>query len=254
MDCREFEAGLNRLIDAGIWLDERGSSRAEDELSIALARHRSECERCQRTVRGFELLRRAIASSSAPLPSAALADRIERATGAVFARSRSRRRLALAASAAAVAGLMGLWLGSASWRDQPPVALVAAPGRQRPVQGSLGEALAQAASATWDLARETSDPAARLGRPLFDKPAIDARSAVESTSADSTTVVVYLPSLSALAPDTTAAAGALAQVGDRLVDGVRPLSDSARRVFGRLLEPPRNPPHPPPARTSTKGV
>lgn len=250
MNCQEFEESLNQSIDAGTWPGDEVDSSPDD-----FSRHRATCERCRRTMQAFELLRRAIAASASPRPSAVLLDRIERAATRL-PMQRRRGRLALAASVLAALGLTGMWLGRASWKTQPEKARLtatAAPTRNQ-AGGSLGEALAEAAAATWDLARETSDPAARLGRPLFTPRAAlksEEPEVVPNPSA-SLSVGGLIPSLSALAPEATAAA--LEQVGDRLVGGIRPLSDSARKAFDRWLGPPRNPPSRQGTQTSTKGV
>ena len=70
-----------------------------------------------------------------------------------------------------------------------------------------------------------------------------------SPARDRSAAAVSVPSLDSLAPDTAAAGAMLQQVGDRLTNGVRPLSDTARHAFGFLLgtalakpEVPVNPP------------
>ncbi len=98
----------------------------------------------------------------------------------------------------------------------------------------LNEALAGATSATWDLARSATEPAARISRNV-----IDVATTPGSTVPDSGASVpaVSVPSLDSLAPDSDTAAAMLRQVGDSLVTGVRPFSSTARHAFGFLLGP-----------------
>jgi hypothetical protein len=86
--------------------------------------------------------------------------------------------------------------------------------------GPLTDALADATSATWDLAREASAPAARLGRDVLGAAALPGSPTAPET------------------PDPSASAAVvLRQVGDRVNEGVRPLSGSARHAFSFLLGP-----------------
>ncbi len=248
MTCLEFEEMLNRLVDGGIWPSDGGA-----ELPEEFSGHRASCERCERTARAFDLLARAIAATPPSRPSAELAARIERA-----AARRVKRvwlgRLVVAASFLLAVGLSGYWRGRGpilERRDQAPV--VPAPARSG---DSLGEAIAEAALATWDLARETSDPAARLGSPLFARPVIlePGPSSVIPSVSGTLSVGGFPPSLSLLSPDAAGTTGVLEQVGDRLIDGVRPLSNSARNVLERWLGPPRDRPSRPGSPAKTKGV
>ena len=102
-------------------------------------------------------------------------------------------------------------------------------------------------SATWDLARSASEPAARISREMLEattRPAefeSDPRSDGTVAGEDHVPIsrpmglTVSVPSLAPFAPDPSAASAALQQVGDHLADGVRPLSDTARHAFGFLM-------------------
>ena len=117
---------------------------------------------------------------------------------------------------------------------------------------ALNMALSEATAATWDLARSASEPAARISRQVLDAATGPDRSPAQPasvTGSGSVAATVSVPSLDSLAPDTAAAGAMLQQVGDRLTNGVRPLSDTARHAFGFLLgtalakpEVPVNPP------------
>jgi hypothetical protein len=77
--------------------------------------------------------------------------------------------------------------------------------------------VADATAATWDLARETSAPAARIGREVVSS----------SAFAETGTLALPVPALPFVLP----------AVGDEVQRGVNPLSGSARHAFGFLLGP-----------------
>ncbi|MCA1686628.1 MAG: hypothetical protein LC745_11780 [Planctomycetia bacterium] len=85
----------------------------------------------------------------------------------------------------------------------------------------LSDALADAGSATWDLAREASGPAARVGRQV-----------IEAAELPGTSPAVALPGVVRPASDVWR------EVGDRVNAGVRPLEGSARHAFGFLVGAP----------------
>ncbi len=114
---------------------------------------------------------------------------------------------------------------------------------------ALDRALAEATSATWDLARSASEPAARIGREVLDVTARSGRPTVErpvdpsmtasaGTSGGLGNLSVSFPSLDPLGSDAAEASALLQQVGDHLSAGVQPLSSTARHAFGFLLGPP----------------
>jgi hypothetical protein len=106
----------------------------------------------------------------------------------------------------------------------------------------LSDSLADATAATWDLARSTSEPAARLGRQVIGA-ASQAQdlSGAGTPAADPTepfgSGLVSLPSV--LRGDSESPPGStlLHDVGDRLSASIRPLSSTARQAFGFLRTP-----------------
>jgi hypothetical protein len=115
---------------------------------------------------------------------------------------------------------------------------------------ALNRALAEATSATWDLARSASEPAARISRDMLEARPPAGESPVQPPADPSATVSVEsredvaglslpLPSLDPLGSDAAAASAIVQGVGDRLSAGVGPISDTARHAFGFLLGPPR---------------
>ena len=140
-----------------------------------------------------------------------------------------------AAAALLAASALGLraWV---SWVKAPGPGPAPAPAHVRAIDpGDLTEALADATSATWDLAREASAPAARVGRQVLD----------DAAAIPGTPSALAMPVAVAPAPEVWQT------VGDRLSAGVRPLSGTARRAFSFLLGPPPDgdgrgaPPRPP---------
>ncbi len=117
-------------------------------------------------------------------------------------------RWAIAASS--LIGLIGLrsaWHESPTEPKSPTVAV-------RPLNRTLSEA----SEATLQLARATGEPAARLGRSVFEK--------AEWTTSP------LLPEIS-----MEGASDTLIGVSQRFGQGVRPLGGSARKAFGFLLAP-----------------
>ncbi len=132
-----------------------------------------------------------------------------------------------AAAALILTGVVGL--RGFLEREPAPVAAVRASSRP------LNLAFLQATEATLQLARATGEPAARVGRTVFESP--------EWTS-NST---AFLPPIS-----IERASGALLGVGQRVGEGVRPLGGSARKAFGFLVAPVSSGSNPPmPAKPAT---
>jgi hypothetical protein len=227
MNCRDAERLWNELIDAG--------DSAPEELEQALEAHAASCAACAPVAARYRVLRRAIGAWS-PM-SAASPEFVERLRNVQDVLPMPRRspvsgRAWLSAAAALlVAGVIGRWMmmtppGHAPEPASPTGSL------------TLAGALADAASSTLELARETSAPAGRVGRAVF-----------ASASAS-------LPDAETPAPDVSVVptSRVLRSVGGRFGAGVRPLSGSARNAFGFLLrnapgdEPdapkPPKPPHP----------
>jgi hypothetical protein len=201
---------------------------------------------------GYVALERSIfAWGPPPLPRADLADRILAAAKAQATQGRqrahtwrpgrrSKRFVVAAASIIAIiaAGLLTrISIDRARDRDQTAAVLRNSRGSStdRSDGPRLNEALATATEASWDLARSASEPAARLSRQFLDA-ATDA--GPERSQEPSGAVAV--PSFDAFAPDSAAAVATIQQVGDRLANGVRPLSSTARHAFGFLLGPAPN--------------
>jgi len=213
MNCREYERTWHE------WLDARGGAPAGSARARARAEHEAACAACRAKGGGYRALIRAIgAIGPAPAVPRGFAGRF--APGgdlAVAAGPRLRRRpggwgyaAAAAAATALVAGLVAVRGGRVD-RAGPAVAA----GR-RP----LTAALAEATSASWELARVASAPAARVGRDAL------------GGAAD-----LEIPTLAvgtAAGPD---APRALRAVGGGVQAGVGPLSGSARHAFGFLLAP-----------------
>lgn len=214
MNCHDFESSWNARLDS------RGATPGVSEPTLEA--HAASCPSCQAIQRRYQVLNQAIAALSLPpSPPAGFADRVLAAADAEVLRlpTPAWRKLTPIAAAAAVffAATLGLW----AWRadrgeGQPePVARVRSIDR-----GDLSEALALATSATWDLAREASAPAARVGQQVLGSAEIPERPSA-----------ISLPVGVTIGP----AADALQSVGDRVNAGVGPLEGTARHAFGFLL-------------------
>jgi hypothetical protein len=261
MNCRDFERTWNERIDACTL--PRGDLGAARE--HALLEHAAGCSTCCTTMAGYQALERSIlAWGPPPAPPADLADRILAAARAQAASGRQglhrrlparrlKRFLVAAASIMAIiaAGLVTR-ISIDRARDGDRLASAkpghsSSPSSDRSDGPKLNEALASVTEASWDLARSASEPAARLSRQFLDA-ATDAGPEKPREASGS----VSVPSLDAFAPDSAAAVATIQQVGDRLANGVRPLSSTARHAFGFLLGPtptkPENRANPPAAR------
>jgi len=269
MTCREFERKFNELFDG----EEGGEARARlraaiaTDLERALIDHASRCPACHETAARYQILRRALqAWNSPPVAPSDLVDRILQADAKTDAPAASawavvgehtRERLwpiALASVAVAAACMLALGhLNSLLQRQRqhllmPPTTSVgpkddlhsvgSQPGVRLADSRLLNDALAEATSATWDLARSASEPAARISRQMLDA-AIepDSRPRDLGNRGREAEVSVTMPTLTSLAPDPSAAGTMLQEVGDRLASGVGPLSSTARHAFGFLLGP-----------------
>ena len=107
----------------------------------------------------------------------------------------------------------------------------------------MSEALADATAATWDLARTTSEPAARLGRQVLES-ATRVEDAITPGSIRApilpvprTPALTRLPRSCRSSPQPPPGSALLQQVGDGLSASVRPLSSTARQAFGFLRIP-----------------
>jgi hypothetical protein len=274
MTCREFERKFNELLDG----ERAGEARARTQaggasgprpvatdLELALIDHASRCPACHEVAARYQALRRALhAWNSPPVVPPDLADRILLAdAGApasstwVVAGKRRRKRLwpvVLSLVSLAAASTLGIVVVRAlieRERRHPPMPPTASLAKQHKLQSVgapsdlqladgrvLNDALAEATSATWDLALAASEPAARISRQMLDaatEPELrPGDSAIPGRAAE---VSVTMPTLTSLAPDPSAARAMLQDVGDRLASGVGPLSRTARHAFGFLLGP-----------------
>ena len=216
MTCRDFERLWNERLD--------GSATAG--LEASLAEHAAGCPGCGAIGPGFQSLDQALRHwGPPPSPPPEFADRFLArsdlsATGSTlrFVAPRGARRWAIAAALLALA-----WAGSRAIGPGPK------PGPERIAAVEVDDpppfdrALVQATSATWELARLASGPAARIGREVLDATAADlgASTALPSPASAS----------NASTPEVWR------QVGDRLGAGVEPFEGSARGAFGFLLGP-----------------
>jgi hypothetical protein len=270
MNCADFQRRWDELLDAESGV---GSDRppAVDELEARLLAHAADCPACRPAAARYQVLRQAIrAWRQPPVPSADLTTRILSAPAETAPRPwieiaadlaqrswrdrRIRYRLVLCGTVAAAA-VLGMFVSGWAVRRQqlgPPVGVgdvadrdlhsIASPPRAPDGPLDLDRAVAEATSATWDLARSASEPAARIGRDVLEAspPAGDepARRPVES-GGGAAGLSLSFPSWDPLKPDATAASAVLQEVGDRVSAGVEPISDTARHAFGFLLGPPR---------------
>jgi hypothetical protein len=265
MNCQEFDRCWDELLDAETAMRhlEQGaadlassdpSPREQDVRSHAL-----NCPRCHRAQLSNEALRRAIRSWNGrrlAAPPADLVDRIIDRTLLSPPPLQSARRVTphAAWAVAAAAGLV-LAIGSVRWAiERRPVGEAApghakAPGdgagvqtaRARDVQ-LLSHALADATEATWDLARSTSGPAARLGRQVLEVATRPGAPPGESLTTDDRdiepgSVLAGIPSVLRDLPDSPPGAGWLRDMEDGLAASVRPLSTTAWEAFGFLRTP-----------------
>jgi hypothetical protein len=220
MNCGDFERAWNERLDA--------RDAAPPEIARAIAAHAAECPACQVVASRYQTLERALRMwGPGPSVPADLADRV--LASPVLADVPTPRLLRLhpgfaalaAAASVLVALLLGLRSGGVDPRRETPLARPEPPRVVRAIDPhALSEALASATSATLDLARETSAPAARIGREVI-------ASAEVSLSESGPKLPITV--------DVEPASGVLQSVGDRVNAGVRPLSGTARHAFGFLL-------------------
>ncbi len=216
MNCRDFERFWQEQFDAG--------ESASPDVARALDLHAASCGACHAIALRYQNLRQAIhAWGLSPAPSADLVDRVLSAAREPAPARALRFPTPLRWAAAAtvlVSGALALRVGLAP-ENRPesaprPNRTVTAATAPRP----LSDALAEATSATWALARETSAPAARVGREV-----LSAASEVPDPAA-------ALPNPGPVVPDGTEV---LQTVGNEVNRGIRPLSGSAQSAFSFLI-------------------
>ena len=239
---------------------------AREQAALAHAR---ECPACRAVQQRYETLRRALREwngRSIPVPAPDLVDRMLREmvleAGSDSGRSRGWRVGMPIAVAVLAASVLVVALAPIRWTVVPgsshqaapaagPAPIPAAgPGLPRSAdRRGLTDALTHATAATWELARTTSAPAARLGREVLsatvwnpDEASTEAQAAPDGSS------LLPIPSMLRVVPEPPDAIR-IQELGDRLTTGVRPLSTTARQAFGFLrtpsLDKPRNPTGPP---------
>jgi hypothetical protein len=280
----DSEAGnVGSLGEVGSTPNGADRDTAVEEVEALLLSHAAECPACRPIALGYQTLRHAIrAWGQPPVPPADLVQRVLSAPAEtthgvpqiavsggrrLWREARSRDVLILCASLAAccmIAVMIGLtheWKGRRDRQDRSVADhqvfdkdLHSSGAPKRVPDGSLDlhRALAEATSATLDLARSASEPAARISQDMLDtagqagertaqRPS--GTSVADSASPDEGLVglPVPLPSLDPLGSETMAASRVLQQVGDQLSAGAAPLSSTARHAFGFLLGPPRAP-------------
>jgi hypothetical protein len=297
MTCREFQSQWDERLDADARAaairagttpgrPDGSATPAIDDGEEALLAHASSCPECRELAAQWRALRHAIrAWRQPPVPPAGLADRIlaesrlpQSFQWKLVTADESMHLIRMASILVAAAVLVALLLPmiSLSLRGNRPVNprdvaarstetnlhAVSDSARHPDGRHQLDRALAEATSATWDLARSASEPAARISRDVLDATTRSEDVASERTSdrplatgepsdVGAAGLTVPVPSLDQLAPDASAV---LQQVGNHLSAGVRPLSDTARHAFGFLIGPARDQPGPRTSSPSAKGA
>jgi hypothetical protein len=212
MNCPEYESVWNERLDAR----DAGSAPS-------LERHAAECPACRALGARYYALSQAIqALEPLPMSPDGFVDRVLAAESARSAVVPMPRRVLwrLAPFAAAAALIPVVFLIPRAWSPVPDRPAVTVAHVRTIEPDGLTEALAVATSATWDLARETSAPAARVGRQVLVS--ADLRESAPS---------LRLPAGVAPAADVWQA------VSDRVNAGAGPLEGTARHAFSFLLGP-----------------
>lgn len=218
MTCDDYRALWNRRLD--------DPASFEDSSLARIAAHDDACPPCRQLGASFRIMLRPLTPPAVP---EGLADRIlaswDRDTPDVVPSRRPAARVVAIAIGLAAAALLGVWLVPRpvpARREGRPTIVVVVPRAVRPWASSL----ADATSATLDLAREASAPAARVGQEVF----------IASGRAEVSWPVAIEP--------PKPPSGMLESVSKSVNSGVKPLSDSARRAFS-FLAPASRPPRPP---------
>jgi hypothetical protein len=207
MTCDDFLRAWNdRIDDPGSFATDRAGE---------LDAHGVACEPCRRLASGFRLFVH-------PLPTPAVPEGLaDRVVVAWLARGQRGRRFTAPArwgwaiSLAAAAIVLAMFASKVPWRVRTPEVAVQRPPSTRP----WTSALAEATSATLDLARETSAPAARWGQDMM---------IAGSPREFAWPVAIESPAMPSEILET---------VSRKVNSGVRPLSGSARRAFSFLIAP-----------------
>jgi hypothetical protein len=268
MNCQECDQIWNQIIDAESLVRHRVATDLELSPQVLAERERAACShamgcpRCRLVRAKYETLRHALRfwlSSARPelTSSPALLEKLlaEHKTGLSLNARRWRVARPLGGAVAAVVCLIAVLMVPLPWRLErvspdslrgrptgPPSGPAQRPANRQEDSRVLSEALADATAATWDLARTTSEPAARLGRQVLksatqlENPARPTASAADPSGSS----YPGLDSLSAVLPAVSQrppGSALLQQVGDGLSASFRPLSSTARQAFGFLRIP-----------------
>jgi hypothetical protein len=302
MTCREFQLKWHELLDREAVSSpdvHRESAVSGDsdrpqfdvpDCDQALLDHSSSCTACRQDDARYRVLRQALrAWHRRPIVTVDLADRIlaaasfpsaARSSKAAAVRGWGRPRALIGLGAAAAAALIGIAFitirtGTASRNRaaQAPASNLTGSAAQ---VGSvavldagkndwrvLHEAVAEATSATWELALSASEPAARLGQEVMNATSLGhedglarteeqrvaaAASAGSRARSVESGLSIGVPSLLPITADPAIASAVLQGVGDHVAARVRPLSSTALRAFSFLLGPTMDQPEP---RTNT---
>jgi hypothetical protein len=238
MNCGDFKRLINEQLDV--------RAAASADVERAWESHGSACPECRAEARRYQILRRAIGAwGTPPAPPADFSDRFLLAweqSGAMAAAApgrgrRSWRYWPVAMPLAAAAALLLMFLPGVRQREsaRPRSAPLARAGAIDP--DALSDALAEVTSATWDLARATSAPAARVGLDVLDAGEFSESGASLSL---------------AMPPEDRPASEDSWDERARFIEGIRPLSGTARHAFGFLLGP--DPPKPEASPSSSTGA
>ena len=209
MTCRDYQALWNSCLDEpGILTSSLGD---------VFAAHEADCPPCRRIGFTYRMLMKRLPAPNSP---SGLADRIVSAWEGrrhgvrIFPAPRTwRRPVGLVISCAAAVLLAVVLRG---WAVPSPKRLLPL---ERTAVRSWDVALASTASATLDLARETSAPVARIGQDVFHAAGLKAQMPpLQAGSSDSSETMV----------------GAVSR---RVNAEIRPLGGTARRAFSFLITP-----------------
>ncbi len=215
MTCREFLDLWNARLDG-----------SEAPSLADLERHSAGCEACRARGQGFAAIAQGLPKLATLAPPPGFADRVVLALAAPEPRT-IRFPRPWAASIVGLAAAASIALVFVRPRPAPAPILAAPPPR------SLALAFSDATTATLDLAREASAPAARIGHDLLGS---------ASPSALPSPAIGRLDPSGAIEPT-----GMVETIGRKVEAGVGPLTGSARSAFGFLSLPK------PPARPATTG-
>jgi hypothetical protein len=213
MTCRDFER---------FWQERLDNPGAEFDVGDqALERHASTCPRCREQGNRYQALRLALKNS--PSSMSRVSDDFPRRVLAEhsLAMSRARRFVSLVKLAAAAAILTALGTLVLRHRERPSGPPTLEPQLEAVPTRPLAQSLSDLTDSTLVLARQTSEPAARLGlNVLLSAPEFPGE-----------------PDSFEAGPVAPEHSDFLEEWGERVGEEMRPLSGSARRAFSFLFGP-----------------